>query len=310
MISKDKIGRSHGDFLNAVKNVPLIGDAFRLKNHSDGLPTLECRTFEALIRAVGFYKYRSPGVVLFRGQRACTNNLSPGLYRSPPVGVDFDRLMDEFLDHYRAAVGVDPKDTQRVTTEALLQHYGLRTRWLDFVDSVPHALFFATHDFVESPLKSGMKTYIPSIDEWSYVYLIEVSGLEPLVSGETGEKAPGIWWAASRARVCDLRQAKPSHALRPHAQHGMLVRPPPGSQSLCDHVVARLAVRVRDARTWLGNGFGTCREGLFPPTRWDAVYGTLLAAPAQTAISSFVEAKPAAVWFGGIAKFDFIEEIP
>lgn len=204
---------------------------------------------------------------------------------------------------------MDSADTQRVTTEPLLQHYGLRTRWLDVVDSVPHALFFATHDYVDSTAKAGTKTYIPSVAEWSYVYLIEVSELDPWVSPDSGTTAPGIWWSASRARVCDLRQAKPSHALRPHAQHGMLVRPPPGRLSLCDHVVARLAVRVREARTWLGNGLGTCREGLFPPTRWDAVYGTLLAEPAQAAFSSFTAANPSAKWFGDITKFDFIEEI-
>ena len=68
MIDKDQIGRSQGEFVNAVKDVPMIGGSFRLRKHPDGLPTLECLSFEALIRAVGFYKYRSRGLVLLRGQ--------------------------------------------------------------------------------------------------------------------------------------------------------------------------------------------------------------------------------------------------
>lgn len=120
--------------------------------HLEGAPSVVVQTYRALIRAVGFYKYNSPSALLLRGQTRCFGAMKSSIHRrtDPPT----DREIETFLDAYRTLLRVDPSARGKLSTEPLLQHYGIATRWLDLVDSVPHALFFATHQMVKSPLKA------------------------------------------------------------------------------------------------------------------------------------------------------------
>ena len=137
--------------------------------------------------------------------------------------------------------------------EPFLQHYGLATRWLDITDSLPYALFFSVAHYESLPKfmqdkisayegemcddnrYSGylspymtnqvvsVKRYDSSNDLDRYVYLYAISpgkrsDDQPL------EHAQGIC-RYSGGYVVDAREAIPSQYFRPHAQHGLLLKP-------------------------------------------------------------------------------------
>ena len=86
--------------------------------------------------------------------------------------------------------------------EALLQHYGLPTTWLDVVDNVQTAAWFAYYNGnTENPNDSGERD-----DSSGYIYAIACPN-------------GGI----QVAYACDLR-TKPSEWLRPHIQQAWAIR--------------------------------------------------------------------------------------
>lgn len=306
MLRKDLLGKGAGEFVNIIRSIPRVGSSFSIKSHSTedfptlAVPVLECRTYHSLVRAVGFYKYRSQGQVYMRGQTRLYSSVAPSMYRR--LGIDkADAIMDDFTVGFRKEMAIDGEPKQAASTEALLQHYGIRTRWVDMVDSVPHALFFALRDSLESSQVSGRRTYLPSRSRFGYVTLFEFSA-----DSSRGVNA-GVWYDTSGARICDLRQAKPSHALRPHAQHGLLARPADGVADLDDHAAVVLAVPREAAERWIGFAESLSNESLFPDRAWDSVYSTLLGAKAKSYISEFAarRASDGGAEIGEITRFDF-----
>ncbi len=258
-----------------------------------GLPAVAVDSYQGLVRVLGYMKYSLKDKwVLFRGQNRCYGSLQPGIYRAgkhPPAEVD--GLMEAFLNEYRDAIGFDPKPAHKVTTEPLLQHYGIRTRWVDLVDSIPYALFFATRKLQELDRRPGVYDYVESPDEQGVIYLVDCGYEQELRSVSVVERGqpqdvPGIWAEyegrqATGFQVCDLRRAKPSKALRPHAQHGWLCRPEVGEQDLWYRVVLRIVVPTVQARRWLGEGDCTSAAALFPSPEDDFNFHRLLDARNQ-----------------------------
>jgi hypothetical protein len=130
-----------------------------------------------LIQLVGYLKYKySIGNVLLRGQTALYPTLSPSLFRPDSISPDMNRKNRARIigslaaraaawncDHKHHRVATCPEKasqprrseaqlvasgTPRYAVEPLLQHYGIRTRWLDVVDNLWVALWFACHHFV------------------------------------------------------------------------------------------------------------------------------------------------------------------
>lgn len=254
----------------------------------EGLPAVSVDSYQGLVRVLGYMKYSLKDKwILFRGQTKCYGSLKPGIYRAstdPPAEVD--GLLERFLDEYRAEVGFDPKPAHKVTTEPLLQHYGIRTRWVDLVDSIPYALFFATRKLQHIHGSDDVYAYIDSPEDTGVIYLVDC-GFEQemrpvsVIDGNRPQDVPGIWAEfegrqATGFHVCDLRRAKPSKALRPHAQHGWLCRPELGEQDLWYRVVLRIVVPKSAARVWLGSGDCTSAPALFPSPDDDFNYARLL----------------------------------
>ena len=108
-------------------------------------------TPHALIQAAGYIKHTvaSKGIfgVYFRGQRRLYDGLTPSLYRGlSTIGAaeNGHRALRELL----ARITTDNKvlrNLSNYTIEPLLQHYGFRTRWLDIVDNIWIALWFACY---------------------------------------------------------------------------------------------------------------------------------------------------------------------
>ncbi len=241
-----------------------------------GVPTIEVGTYAGLVRVVGYIKYHSQAQVFLRGQPRAYGSMLPGAYRGSAAGVDED--IDAFLHHFQHAIGIDRLPEHKASTEALLQHYGVRTRWLDVVDSIPHALYFAVYDFVVS--RSGsLRITVPSDDD-AFLYLLQcgsTKAMKPVRAtlGQLAGECDGIWESDSGLQLADLRRAKPSNWLRPHAQHGYLIRPAPAVRDLWPLVLAQIRLPRRRARSWIA---GACfrSPAMFPGPASDLGFRSLL----------------------------------
>jgi hypothetical protein len=238
-----------------------------------------------LIQAAGYLKHvygkDKLTSVFYRGQSSLYNlSLIPSLYRGTKRQAARQKR-DTTLKSYLGACkkqGQVLKQVPEYAWEPLLQHYGIKTRWLDVVDNVWVALWFACHTvrttgkrgeylhFEPRPIPSGGQ------DDFAYVLLMEVE------NGDTTGH-PGLHEGTTTQAV-DLRVASPSTFLRPHAQHGLLIRKRPSgpnaSMDYYDMNVGIIRVNLRDAFQWLGGGSLLTTHVLFPPPVYDFGYRDLL----------------------------------
>lgn len=91
----------------------------------------------ALIQAVGYLKYvlakDSDKNVSYRGQTQCHAGLPPSLFRHIRSRVAWDKCIEtlkELVVHTRGISGLLTAFPAQMT-EPLLQHYGIRTSWID-----------------------------------------------------------------------------------------------------------------------------------------------------------------------------------
>lgn len=275
-------------------------------------PTLLVKSYRALVRVIGFYWYQSENVLL-RGQEQCFGSLQASAWR--PLTSSTPTLpmqLDGFLQRFRQAIKFDRAPLHAYTTEPLLQHYGLRTRWLDLVDSIPHALFFAIYQCTKSPFaddkkpfaddkKPCIKTYIPCPSGKGVIYIINTGRLDPFLDAD-GKPVPGLYKTDWGGQICDLRRSKPSLALRPHAQHGWLCRPDDANNNMWDRILARVFFDKSVARSWLGGATSLSRESLFPPPSWDDVFDRLL----RHDVTSFLaQERSSGIDIGIVSTYDF-----
>lgn len=307
-----------------------------------------------LTQIAGYYRYKQDGGrVYFRGTSSFHESSIPSLFRdsndprtSPKPDVRQQTLKTyistlegtacacpahtrnsgrlSFADgHLCTSISRGRRDnsklvagTHRAVVEPLLQHYGLRTRWLDVVDNIWVALWFATNRYVDQSDKPSPK----GNSARAYAFHIRRSAAEPPEAKEAGDPKSGVaklsghnedehafaniylhrtgslaateipgYSIAASCRVVDLRYSVPSLYLRPHAQHGVLMArrrqpsstlpPSEADYSLNSTVVAVIRVRLVDALDWLGNGILANHHSLFPPAAVDVGYRYLLSAP-------------------------------
>ncbi len=176
----------------------------------------------------------------------------------------------------------------RFKLEGTLQHYGIPTHFIDVVDNHWIALWMGLYE-VERSLRileyyHYKKRELPfgryNIDFkddqlYQYILLLAIPFSDEAIQKE------GIS-VNSEFITVDLRTALPSTFLRPHAQHGLVVRKrgSDGNQisyyDLSSQVVGILRVRIDHADQWLGNGSLLTPENLFPAPGVDCGYDLLL----------------------------------
>lgn len=252
-----------------------------------GLEVFDAPTSHSLIQAAGYLKYnlaRNKGLgVFFRGQTRLYKELSPTLLRKVKDG-SLSLKMQELLNNFLAKVDTDKKALRSVDPfcrEALLQHYGVRTTWLDVVDNIWIALWFACHHarvFGWPEEYMHFEKRIPNHlgdEEYAYVLLLASAYFDP-IPGEPGHYKN----KNHRSETIDLRVAAPSHFVRPHAQHGILVRRlSKTGRPVCDYRplhVGTIRVRLSAALDWLGTAATLTSHSLFPPAFYDYGYRELL----------------------------------
>ena len=284
-------------FLDANSGQHQISKEFDSHDYQHA-PCIFAKSYRALVRAVGFFKYNNSHPILLRGQTSCHGAMKASLHRRDPAVLDRD--VDAFLRRYRKALAIDTDPAAQLSTEPLLQHYGIETRWLDVVDSIPHALFFATHRLVRSP-DGARWSYVPSVEKHGFIYLMDVG--VALNVRRAGKPVIGFSRSSQGLYVADLRKLKPGLVLRPHIQHGLGIRATDKATDLWNRLVARIAIPTDEGRRWiLGQAFE--RSELFPPRTWDGAYGKLLSSRMERFLRD--EVTQGRNW-GEIMKFDFHE---
>lgn len=264
----------------------------------------------ALIQVIGWLKFRATeGEVLFRGQCELFPDIRPSALRGVSVAGNsrLQSAMREYVDQLAGSPCVcqpipsyrfrhecieqvrgskagsvqSPliRGTYRSAVEPLLQHYGTATRWLDMVDNVWVALWFACHRQVTNRNYAyHVKRSIAQEGASAMGYIIVIG------TGTTEKTTIPGYSTSERLNVIDLRYAVPSVYLRPHAQHGLLVssRNSASGQkddlSLNHSILQVLEIRLADALDWLGGGAMLSAHVLFPPAARDEGYRRLLEA--------------------------------
>jgi hypothetical protein len=150
----------------------------------------------------------------------------------------------------------------------------LRTRWIDVVDNIWGALWFACHDMYV-PKSHGafdfMHVVRRSIGErvrrYAYIIVVKVLGAPETIDS-------GLFKHAGSGRVIDLRMAAPSLYLRPHAQHGLLIRP--WQDDASNLKITAFQIPMPQALAWLGESVLLSPFGLYPPATVDQGYAHLI----------------------------------
>lgn len=237
----------------------------------------------ALVMAAGYLKFRlskdAGEGVYFRGQRRLYGAISPTLYRglaSQKAQDNRHTALSALIDNFRTS-GAIFSTFGTYAHEPLLQHYGIATSWIDLVDNVWVALWFACHRAMSIGDQGEFVHFekrLPS-DEERYAYLL-------LVAADITNRArlkPGYYFG-DNTELVDLRMAAPSVFLRPHAQHGLLFRKKGGNGGrpldYSDQLRGTIRVDLHKALEWLGTGKMINTHSLFPPPFYDNGYKILL----------------------------------
>ena len=256
--------------------------------YGPSIPVYEPQNVHALNQLIGYAKFinRDCGTVYYRGQTNLYSTLLPSAFRNVTnvssvgtrIGSTVNAIIaDEKMKHELKLEDVDEKDA-KVIVECLLQHYGLSTRYVDFVDNHWVALWMGLYKYQTITQINTYSRFVkrdPSPSEYQYILL---TGFPTLTNKR---EAKGVCRHDS-CIIVDLRQALPSTFLRPHAQHGLLARKIVSGagevqdHDLCECVIGILKISTMNAAEWLGCGSLLSQNNLFPPPSNDNGYDLLL----------------------------------
>ena len=292
--------RNRGDNVNMtfVDKVSVSGATVVEATATDGSvrKVLQVADPNALTQIVGHAKYRSGSTVVLRGHARLHPSLVPSLFRGTASANERQHRMEALAGYVHTlygglcpcqAAGGAPscvpnwpcqgrsgaektgllKGTHMVAIEPLLQHYGVKTRWIDVVDNVWVALWFGCHELQTKGRYGHHARRNPetAASPWPHVTLIDVGQ-------QAATAVPGVQRNKS-ARLIDLRLAAPSLYVRPHAQHALLAASgdwsPGNDPDLSGFEMATVQIPLREALAWLGNGVSLTPYVLFPPADRD-----------------------------------------
>lgn len=267
------------------------------------VPIYEVYTYHAFNQLIGYAKFinQSYGNVYYRGEAKLHKSLIPSLFRqsanisksSEQINKIVEEIMlDDRLMHTLKLSNSEKSSIKqkscRYIIEGMLQHYGIPTRFIDIVDNHWIALWMGLHRIktnkqicnyyhyekrILTPYDFINKSSIAENDVYQYILLIAIPHY-------TTKTLNGTYISQDYANV-DLRQALPSYFLRPHAQHGMIIRKITKGHlkedfDLSESIVGILKIRIDRANDWLGSGALATQDNLFPPPAYDQGYDILL----------------------------------
>lgn len=260
------------------------------------VPVFEVSDYRALNQLIGYAKFLNTeyGDVYYRGEVHLHQTLLPSIARNP----NYSRFEEALNTAIRNAIsdekfsgtaklsGFKGKRNPALIVEALLQHYGYSTHFIDLVDNHWIALWFGLNQFKKiknlSEYCCYQKRTINPIDLVTsndpeaeiYQYMLLVA-----VDNNAAPVERGIY-VGNEIITIDLRSSLPSIFLRPHAQHGLVVRrnthDPADSFDISANVVGIVRLRIDNVISWIGSGNLLESANLFPSPAYDYGYEILL----------------------------------
>lgn len=172
------------------------------------------------------------------------------------------------------AIDVQVSASNFVLAEALVQHYGYQTRYIDVTPSLDVALWFALHEFqghIDTPVEhtdpcwlAFPAWYVPN-KAHGMLYVFDVNPWNRVSSVQQGE-------------FIDLVGIAPQGLNRPRRQiGGVLYAPGPGETG--GDISNLLRAKFEVAFPWRDVGPDWDTDYLFPGPAEDVIYATLLRAP-------------------------------
>jgi len=233
-----------------------------------------------LTRFAGYLKFREEkgkeeriNQIFMRGQTDDHFGMVPSLFRDVPESQIPKRkaAYESLLPELRRNLSGTRFDG--VKCGALLQHYGIKTPWIDLVDNLFVALWFATRQRnIEEPI-----TYQKAQLDYGWIFFMKAE--ERLRRGQ--KKLKGIR-IGERVMVTDLRRDHSSLSLRPHAQHGVSLawREELGSHHPINHdmeefLVAAVKFPTRNFIKLINGINNIPTEYMFPSADFDDTYKQL-----------------------------------
>lgn len=229
-------------------------------------------TVHDLTQFIGFGKYMNNQNcnVFLRGQNELYNgNLIPSLYRGrtklDTITTKYNQRMNKLKTDIDSFSQYD-----RCVLEPLLQHYGVKTTYLDLVDNVWVALWFALHQTKSESINSHEYVYYSNNTSlYSYILLVATDAIN--VSEKNGV------YEGNSTRLVDLRKALPSYFLRPHAQHAyMLKKKGEAVSDYSDLIIGIAKIPTELGFKWIGTSEFLTVSTLFPAAYFDSGYKILL----------------------------------
>lgn len=250
----------------------------------------------ALNELIGYTKYinRDFGSIVYRGECKLHNTLQPSMQRNISsqkawgnANHNLNRLLCAALNDTKFIKTVSTENAMisKLILEGMLQHYGVPTRFIDIVNNHWIALWFGLYsakkiNSIKSYVhfqkrKMDYETSVSALKnpEIIYQYLILVAS-NNCISNLTQIDAN------KETVTVDLRAALPPTFLRPHAQHGFVIRKlkSVGSNKydMSNHIVGIIKIRIDYVDNWIGSGTLLSLNNLFPSPAFDLGYDLLL----------------------------------
>lgn len=145
--------------------------------------------------------------ILMRGQSDHYDGMVPSLFRTLASSVMSSSLLQAETLFEKEVAQINFERFKRPHLAALLQHYGYRTAWLDVVDNLWVAVWFATH-ILEGVGQRKWTRQRHGGSGWLYLIAARASLKDPC--------------------AIDLRREHHGLSLRPHTQSGWSIRGPNG----------------------------------------------------------------------------------
>lgn len=319
-----------------INSATYMGEYKFLCKHA--CPVYEITSVHALNQLIGYAKFinQDYGKVLYRGEHRLHKELKPTAFRSVNKVENTSTRISKLLNRVIAdkqlcrELKVDKAelDLSKYKIEGLLQHYGVRTRFVDLVDNHWIALWMGLNkvscikkindyyhynerqvsvdDIAGVSFIAACREYDQGIvenytqkdtqdiakrgilndyeDLFQYILLLAIPYARKTGNPQSNTNHRGVYLSKGYVEI-DLRQALPSQFLRPHAQHGIVVKrivhtedQPKGAAAydIAPSVVGIVKIRIDRARAWLGSGQMLTQENLFPPPAYDYGYDLLL----------------------------------
>ena len=259
------------------------------------VPIFDVFSFNGLNQVIGYAKYiNQDKKILYRGECRLHDSMRPSINHTISSQRARDNangrinkmieaaLSDKMFSRYIRLSESNVRN--KYIMESVLQHYGISTHCIDVVDNHWVALWFGQNRCIKRKMlntyfqyQSRKKNVYELIDfskndEQLYQYII-------LFATDYSNESKGIAITDNTITI-DLRSVIPSTFLRPHAQHGWIIRKnthnPDDNYDLAENVIGIIRIRTDIVAEWLGNGKLLSVENLFPSPAFDQGYEVLL----------------------------------